>query len=366
MLTQRDAHERPLDFLRCLALLLVMVGHINMALSIRPLFIGHYDISVHFLKLWIGVEIFFVLSGFLITRQLFLKAPQLTFYSAKIFLSRRIFRTWPAYFAVVLFLTFVLPANSNFFHLVGHPNDQGTFLQLAREFTFTTNFLGGSILPVAWSLCVEEHYYFLLPLLLAIGAWSHRQLGSISPALVVGLLLVAQLALRFYVYLQYRNEIGNYELFCKIFYMPTYMHIDGLTLGSFLGYWEAKNPHWIVMRKSRLSLVFAPIFLLGAAFLYRFGFGAINFYSCVPMFLVCAITFTSLLILLRTLPVISTCSLVNYRVWTMLATRTYSIYLTHELALAITGGLVTRQLNELLFPVSLWCRLSFSARYTFR
>jgi peptidoglycan/LPS O-acetylase OafA/YrhL len=110
---------------------------------------------------WTGVDLFFVLSGYLIANQLFAGLVRGETLSPRLFYARRAFRTLPAFW-VVLALYFLFPA-----FMGGHEPPP-----LWRFLTFTQN-LGlepGTAFSHAWSLCIEEQFYLILPLVLFGGA----------------------------------------------------------------------------------------------------------------------------------------------------------------------------------------------------
>lgn len=143
-----------LDTLRAAAILAVMFFHLTifgeLPEGILPLpWFG-----------WMGVDLFFVLSGFLIGQQLLRGWTEEQRPSFGRFYLRRAARILPAYWFVLL-LYFLVPA---WRESSGLP-PLWTFL------TFTLNLdvnLRQHAFSHAWSLCVEEHFYLLLPLLLAL------------------------------------------------------------------------------------------------------------------------------------------------------------------------------------------------------
>ncbi len=148
-----------LDTLRALAIVLVFVYHYSIFVSREPAFGWVSAIG------WTGVDLFFVLSGFLIADSLLAGLAQGRRLSLGAFYMRRGLRTWPLFW-VVLAAYFTWPAD-----LGGRtPPPLWTFL------TFTQNFglQPGTAFSHAWSLCIEEQFYLVLPLVLAVGS----RLGS--------------------------------------------------------------------------------------------------------------------------------------------------------------------------------------------
>lgn len=132
-----------LDFLRALAIVLVVNGHTVNAFgsppSLTPLRLGGT-----------GVDLFFVLSGWLLGRQLFEELRRDGDLDLSRFWSRRWLRTLPAYY-VVFGLTVLQRAWTH--REPAAPWDYFVFLQ---------NYGDLPLLHVSWSLCVEEHFYLLV------------------------------------------------------------------------------------------------------------------------------------------------------------------------------------------------------------
>ncbi len=137
-----------LDLLRCVAILLVMIFHFPKKDGIS-VFGAAGDIG------FLGVDLFFVLSGYLIANQIFTRILSGQGFSFKIFYLRRAFRTFPSYFVVVAL-----------YFLVPEFREHSNLPPIWRFLTFTQNFnLSFSAFSQAWSLCVEEHFYLLFPLI---------------------------------------------------------------------------------------------------------------------------------------------------------------------------------------------------------
>lgn len=135
------------------------------AVSIAFVFLGHIGFEV--VPGGFGVTVFFVLSGYLITTLLRLEIENANRVSLKHFYIRRMFRIWPAFYAVLAIaalLTF----------LVGLGTGKVDGLPLLAEgshiWNYFTIFYTGPQQAMAgtgvfWSLAVEEHFYLVLPLL---------------------------------------------------------------------------------------------------------------------------------------------------------------------------------------------------------
>jgi peptidoglycan/LPS O-acetylase OafA/YrhL len=143
------ARLRGLDLLRAAAIVLVLMSHYMGFVSHEPTFgvIGKVG--------WAGVDLFFVLSGYLIGNQLLAPAARGEPLSLKTFFVRRLLRTLPNYY-VVLAVYWLFP---------GPPLGGSGMAAPWRFLTFTQNFglAYGQTFTHSWSLCIEEQFYLLLP-----------------------------------------------------------------------------------------------------------------------------------------------------------------------------------------------------------
>jgi peptidoglycan/LPS O-acetylase OafA/YrhL len=148
-----------LDTLRAAAITLVFMYHYMVFVSGAPTF-GPASVVG-----WAGVDLFFVLSGYLIANQIFSGIACGKQFSSKSFYVRRALRTLPAFWVVLSFY-FIFPT------IMGG----ATPPPLWRFLTFTQNWglHDGTAFSHAWSLCIEEQFYFVLPLTVLLGIWDIR------------------------------------------------------------------------------------------------------------------------------------------------------------------------------------------------
>ncbi|MFZ6679900.1 acyltransferase family protein [Undibacterium sp. Tian12W] len=138
-----------LDTLRAIAILLVLMSHYCGFVSKHQTFGFAGDIG------WAGVDLFFVLSGYLIGNQIMSGIAKGEPLSLKNFFARRLLRTLPNYY-VVLAAYFIFPAA-----LAGRSTSS-----IWQFLTFTQN-IGleyGQTFTHSWSLCIEEQFYLILPI----------------------------------------------------------------------------------------------------------------------------------------------------------------------------------------------------------
>jgi peptidoglycan/LPS O-acetylase OafA/YrhL len=171
----------PLDGLRALALLLVIAAHVRTALPIRTYFSGG-----------LGVGIFFVLSGFLITILLLREETAAGDVSLGSFYIRRAFRILPPYLLALAAYLVVGMIPSQHELRTKFLNGLPYFLSLRNEY------IPGA-LPVAfthsWSLSVEEKFYFVWPLLFFVLLRHLKSRWAVVPITLAPLLLSTRTSL---------------------------------------------------------------------------------------------------------------------------------------------------------------------------
>ncbi|GAB4045382.1 acyltransferase family protein [Spirosoma litoris] len=167
-----------LDGVRAIAATLVVMSHIELH---KPLYgIERFE-TVNFLDLGkIGVCIFFVLSGFLITYLLLEERKSFHKINYRDFYTRRVLRIWPLYFIVLLIGYFIYPKFDN-------PTGFWLSVFFLPNVAFILKMLPAVIDPV-WSIGVEEQFYIFQPHLLRIKKM--RALFYVVAAFIVALVLI--------------------------------------------------------------------------------------------------------------------------------------------------------------------------------
>lgn len=168
-----------LDGLRAVAIALVL-SH-NFLLFESPVGVGK-AVNLLLNLGWVGVQLFFVLSGFLITRILLADRASPHYYRA--FFGRRVLRIFPLYYLSLLVFTLLLPM------VRGEAVAEGT----VWLWLFVSNWSGGAGLgsggmPHFWSLAIEEQFYLLWPFVV-------RRLGARGVLRASLLLALASLCTR--------------------------------------------------------------------------------------------------------------------------------------------------------------------------
>ncbi len=251
-----------LDFLRGIAILLVLLRHENLSLITTQ--IG-----------WIGVDLFFVLSGFLVSGILFKEFKKNNTVKPFLFLIRRGFKIYPLFFTVLIL------------HILYYTNKGliiSSDLILPEVFFFQNYKLG--LLGISWSLAIEEHFYILL----SIGLFFAYRSGKINnkntiPSICI-FIAISCLLLRI-ITLLISGDATSLNYF---FY--THFRIDSLAFGvliSWLSYFAPSSLDNFVRNNKYLligilPILFSPVFIwqpqsaivvtIGFSFLY-IGFGIV-------------------------------------------------------------------------------------------
>tara|TARA_B110000114_G_C15065551_1_gene387248 strand:+ start:98 stop:1129 length:1032 start_codon:yes stop_codon:yes gene_type:complete len=205
-----------LDGLRGYAALLVLWAHIP---QVTNSYLGE---TVHLLSsklhaAYVGVDIFFVLSGFLITRILLYEKRTGTFSFRKFYIKRAL-RLFPIYYLTIIVVGFfitwdgILPISlyvSNYYfsyNLTPHP------------------------MRHTWSLAVEEQFYLLWPLILYF-------FNTKTSRLIIGYLFpIISIVAAYYSF-----KILDIELFENVIYRGTHYRILSLAIGSYIAFYEKKT-----------------------------------------------------------------------------------------------------------------------------
>lgn len=243
-------HIPALDGLRGIAILLVLIhnaGHFGThphgAFWITAL-IGAVG--------WVGVQLFFVLSGFLITTKLLETQPAPNYYS--VFFGRRILRIFPLYYAALIVGLIIVPAMTQ--HAPGSEAPASHQLWL---WTFLLNWsqpLGASAygFPHFWSLAVEEQFYLIWPFVVyrATPAGLARTCYAVIAAAFV-----------------FRTVLALGGANDEMIYQFTICRMDALAMGALLAAW-LRSPDWIRRLEDKAASRLIPaglaLLLLGALF----------------------------------------------------------------------------------------------------
>lgn len=237
--------------LRSAAIILVFLYHYTVFISHQPIFgfIGKIG--------WVGVDLFFVLSGYLIGNQIFSSIASHKKFSLKIFYYRRLLRTLPPYLFVL-----------GIYFLIPDFRENAILPPVWKFLTFTQNFglETGTAFSHAWSLCVEEQFYLMLPVMTLIII--HKKSMNYGWIILFGLLLMG-MVLRGALWVYYNQHPANHfhALYYTKIYYASFCRLDELVFGVAIAI--LRNFHkdiWIkITEKGNLILLFG-IFSSGLTF----------------------------------------------------------------------------------------------------
>lgn len=227
-----------LDGLRGLAILMVLVWHyVGVPLKSAELGGQPSGLSQGLSLAWSGVDLFFVLSGFLIGGILLDNKEGSNYFRA--FYARRVCRIFPLYFLFLLafFVLLAFPYSPALFGgafgwLFGNPMPSWSYLTLTQNFAMVQEGkFGPNWLTVTWSLAVEEHFYLVLPFLI----WLVPKKGL--PYVLAGLILAVPL-----------SRVILLDLYPGLGQMSSYLlspfRADALLLGVLCA-WTVRNERFL-------------------------------------------------------------------------------------------------------------------------
>lgn len=315
-----------LDFLRAIAITLVFMYHYS--LFEHPEWIEPY-VSFG----WTGVDLFFVLSGYLIAGQLFAKINQGKSISIKEFYFKRFFRIVPAY-AFLLVLYFLVPAF----------REWGILPPLWKFLTFTQNIglnrqLTGTF-SHAWSLCIEEQFYLLLPVIIAITIYFK---AGKKAFLLLPILFVAGFILRLLIWnkvvLPLEGTDNFFNTWMMWMYYPTFTRLDGLLVGVsaaaiFVFLPNIKNK---LVKYGNLFLILGLVLIVLAGFICR---DFISYQTSVYGFPLIAVAYG--IIVIGAVSENSVLYKLKSGIVASVATLSYGLYLSHKGIIHLTQQLFTK------------------------
>ncbi|MGJ0486549.1 MAG: acyltransferase family protein [Methylomicrobium sp.] len=242
-----------LDGLRGLAVAMVFMRHAaymsGYQNSLMP------SIATLMLNGWIGVDLFFILSGFLISRPFFSKNRDFTWRS---YLSRRALRILPAYWFVLLF---VVVGGIPFYAF--ERADLG--FRVYYHLLFLQDYFSSDIVVAFWSLGVEEKFYLLAPALLPLIMKAPNvrvQFFILSGILLLGPLFRA-------ITVKIVGLASNYPEFFLNYRSPFHACIDGLFWGVLLARIESCDSKWLTVNRAKAMFWLGGVSITGLMFSYN-------------------------------------------------------------------------------------------------
>nr|WP_315223129.1 acyltransferase [uncultured Flavobacterium sp.] len=333
---KQNTRLRELDFLRGIAIILVLMRH-------QQLFDFTSKMG------WIGVDLFFVLSGFLVSGLLFKEYLKFGNIKPGLFLIRRAFKIYPIYY--LTYFLYLIPK------IIKH---QFEWSGLLSDLFFVQNYVYGwgyANVP-SWSLAVEEHFYFGFALLLWLVIkyrWINLKKDLAEKVnkfeIVIFVIMFACLALRLIsnVYFQ-----GNGD---KNFTM-SHLRLDSLLAGVFVSYlYYFKREKLIVFFNSRknilmflsISLIsFTPFIDFEESFFVRtFGFSFLYIsFTIILVYFLLNEEINKKLDIIFSRPIVDVISKIGFS--------SYSIYIIHSFINFLFNLINNFVLNNLLDHITLF------------
>jgi peptidoglycan/LPS O-acetylase OafA/YrhL len=233
-----------LDALRAAAILMVVAGHFaDVGKPQFPRYAQLFDGPL-FLFGWTGVDLFFVLSGFLIGRQLWKEQQRTGTVKVRRFILRRGLRIWPLYVVVALL----------------SPALVGKWSYRWGDWAFLSNYVPGRV-DGGWSLSTEEQFYILAPLtILACSRFFRVRDWFIA----LGAALVAVSGVRWWTAHKLLSAGESVAKLKTDMYSPFHLHNEGLTIGLLIALVSVVAPELLNGSSTRRRQVFAVAFVTAA------------------------------------------------------------------------------------------------------
>jgi peptidoglycan/LPS O-acetylase OafA/YrhL len=329
-----STHLPALDGLRGMAVLMVFICHVSETFWSIPN--PWRNIPYLLWAGWTGVDLFFVLSGFLITGILWENRAATHYF--RNFYARRTLRLFPLYYTALVIIFLVIPLLVPIFeHRSPVMTEIAARLRDSEKaagywpwfFTYNADFLftiKNLMFPGQfWSLAVEEHFYLMWPLL--IHRLSHGILIKVTSGIVIGTLILRVCLYHFLI---------PYGMYCF-----TFCRMDGLAMGALIAL-IMRNPDGIATL-TRFSKKAFPIILVFCAALLLYQRGVWNQYgfiqqtigfSLTPAFYAC--------LLIAVLTNDKAAGLFSNRTLRFLGKYSYAIYIIHPFVMNYIRPLFSR------------------------
>jgi peptidoglycan/LPS O-acetylase OafA/YrhL len=246
--------NQDIERLRGIAIFSVLLQH----LSITPILFDMFHLKSQNLPFYLGVELFFLISGYVVTRSFISKKLNL-----RLFYAKRIFRILPL---IIIFL--ILTTCLNFFKtFCTVPWDIFITDALAVLGSYLINYQSHNVYynGAMWSLSVEMQFYLVLPIFLTLFyKIRNNTQKNINIALITIYLMIAILLRVIIAY----SEVFNYKL-SGLFYHIAHWKFDFIILGIMVYFFNAINLQ--IINKNILKLTAFLMVLIPGIISYKLG-----------------------------------------------------------------------------------------------
>lgn len=227
-----------MDGLRGIAILLVVFYH-------------NFGFIKYFFFGWLGVDLFFVLSGFLITDILLRTVNKPGYF--KNFYAKRVLRIFPLYYLSLIIFLVIFPRIKDFpLDFSFYTDHQWWYWTYLQNWFVIFHSVGNTTTAIQhyWSLAVEEQFYIIWPFVIFL-IRKPKWLLTIAALLLLGVICI-----RFYMWEIKINNLNYFGLY-------TYTRIDGICIGSMLAILQfMRSPFikkyftWLILLLAAMNFVF--------------------------------------------------------------------------------------------------------------
>jgi peptidoglycan/LPS O-acetylase OafA/YrhL len=240
--------------MRVFAILSVVQYHVTMVFAFQQNVAMDGLWVANSLAVFFGMDLFFVLSGFLIGSILLHSVESSGTQQVRRFYLRRAFRTFPPYYVVLTLLVLTTKLTAAQRHHLG------------LEYAYLTNYghplaIRGLVMPWGWSLALEEQFYLAVPLLFLL---LYRFRSDAARLTILAVLWASAPVVR--LVLTLRHPYWNEQDLYTYLYYRTHTRFDTLVAGIFLAYvqnrWRAPIARWLESPVSRAWLALPSLFCL--------------------------------------------------------------------------------------------------------
>ena len=326
-----------LDALRSIAAILVLFAHILSEYLIKyfpdAIWFTNPVTQFFFVNGGFGVQIFFSLSGFLITYLLLSEMKTKGKFNLRNFYIRRVLRIWPVYFIVVGFVFIVYQGIKILLHIdsIIYESPLMSVLFLSNydliRILSTEGMYDNGMLALTWSVSVEEQFYLVWPLIFLL-AGIHR----------IKYAIISIISIAVFFMLWGHNDIN-------MLYHHTISNLIFLGAGALLAYlqvYEHKSLKWFINISKRqwtsILLVFIILLIFTKELLFSYSYGYI-------MYFILSAVFLFFLLLMLTYKVNRPIEFSRATVLLKMAKYTYGLYMYHRIAGFILSVIVYKALK---------------------